>query len=161
MLGRRERQRTFSLGERRKRWFVVVVRGIRHHGIPVIVALFSKVDNTRGRHGDPSQATDAHLGFDFGLSAVAFSTYIWGQQEHFGILWCGVGSPKFFFCDRVIFKVDRSNVNFDVFFEVRKSAAKGTQECRVVRLEQRPNTLVMEGVRARCDEKCLSNCYRK
>ena len=139
---------------------MVMVGYVHHHEIPVVVAPFTKVDDTR-RYGDPSQAVaDVHLRLDFRLGSITFSTHIWGQQEHLSILGCRDGSRSSIF-GRVIFKFERRGVYFNVFFEVRKGAAEGTQKRWVVRLEQRPNTLVMEGVRAWCDEKCLSNCYGK
>src|SRR6266436_1893693 len=135
-----------------------MVGGIRHQGIPIVVAPFGKVDDAR-RYGNPSQAVaDTHLRFDFRLSPITFSTHIWRQQEHLSILRCGDGSRGFFFgC--VIFKVERSGVYLNVFFQVRKGAAEGTRKCWMMRLEHRPNTLVMESVRAWCEEECLSNSY--
>jgi hypothetical protein len=50
-----------------------VVRGVRHLGIPVVVAPFSKVDDTR-RHREPSQVAEAHLRLDLCLSTVTFSS---------------------------------------------------------------------------------------
>jgi hypothetical protein len=51
-----------------------MVVGVRHLGIPVIVASLGKVDDTR-RHRDPSQtaAGTHHLGLDFRLGTVSFS----------------------------------------------------------------------------------------
>jgi len=79
-LGRLEAGGWLGVGKvanRDLRWFVVLVRIHHHHGIPVVVPPFDNVDNT-WQHGDLSQATKAHLRFDFGLSTVAFSAYIWG-----------------------------------------------------------------------------------
>src|SRR6267154_6404294 len=131
---------------------------VHHQGIPVVVAPFTKVDDTR-RYGDPSQAVaDAHLRLDFRLGPIAFSTHIWGQQEHLSIFGCRDGNRSSVFgC--VIIKFERRSVYFNVFFEVRKGAAEGTRECWMMRLEHRPNTLVMESVRAWCEKECLLNSY--
>jgi hypothetical protein len=51
-----------------------MVVGVRHLGIPVIVAPLGKVDDTQG-HRDSSQAAAGphHLGLDFRLGTVSFS----------------------------------------------------------------------------------------
>ena len=48
-------------------------------------------------------------------------------------------------------------LNFDILFEVCECTAERARERRMVRLEQRPDALVVERVRTRSDEECLSD----
>jgi hypothetical protein len=48
-------------------------------------------------------------------------------------------------------------LNFNIFIEVSVGTAERTRKSGVVRFEERADALVVEGVGAWCDEKCLAD----